>query len=374
MQFNLLDLIKYYFKNYVLALVIFLLVCFTGVLYMHYGYEQQYIGTTTMMLGARYDKNDNENIIDNLKSGWVQNYIKLITSNKVLKMANEKSKLNYTEGQLHDMVNAYYEEETLYITIEVTSKNKKDSAMLSYNIYKSLIEEVERIFSVKNIYLVDRSVAGTEKYSSKYILFVIVTIGLILSFLAATCNYLFFPTFDLQSKIKDIMRKMKKRRKQQRKIKRQRRIKRQEEKKKLQEVRKQEKEKKQQEKLKLLAKKEEEKKKQQEAYNQERKQEKEKVQSEKKKTNKEVSKKKENSKSSNKTSKNSSKKQIKNTSKKQNTSLTEKSKAKTVNAKTQSKNSDVKKTSRSKKQTETDKKSKLTTKKTNSTKRSKQTK
>ena len=403
MQFNLLDLIKYYFKNYVLALVIFLLVCFTGILYMHYGYEQQYIGTTTMMLGARYDKNDNENIIDNLKSGWVQNYIKLITSNKVLKMANEKSKLNYTEGQLHDMVNAYYEEETLYITIEVTSKNKKDSAMLSYNIYKSLIEEVERIFSVKNIYLVDRSVAGTEKYSSKYILFVIITIGLILSFLAATCNYLFFPTFDLQSKIKDIMRKMKKRRKQQRKIKRQRRIKRQEEKKKLQEVRKQEKEKKQQEKLKLLAKKEEEKKKlqeirkkekekkqqeklklrakkeeekkkQQEAYNQERKQEKEKVQSEKKKTNKEVSKKKENSKSSNKTSKNSSKKQIKNTSKKQNTSLTEKSKAKTVNAKTQSKNSDVKKTSRSKKQTETDKKSKLTTKKTNSTKRSKQTK
>ena len=146
MQFNLLDLIKYYFKNYVLALVIFLLVCFTGILYMHYGYEQQYIGTTTMMLGARYDKNDNENIIDNLKSGWVQNYIKLITSNKVLKMANEKSKLNYTEGQLHDMVNAYYEEETLYITIEVTSKNKKDSAMLSYNIYKSLIEEVERIF------------------------------------------------------------------------------------------------------------------------------------------------------------------------------------------------------------------------------------
>ena len=374
MQFNLLDLIKYYFKNYVLALVIFLLVCFTGVLYMHYGYEQQYIGTTTMMLGARYDKNDNENIIDNLKSGWVQNYIKLITSNKVLKMANEKSKLNYTEGQLHDMVNAYYEEETLYITIEVTSKNKKDSAMLSYNIYKSLIEEVERIFSVKNIYLVDRSVAGTEKYSSKYILFVIITIGLILSFLAATCNYLFFPTFDLQSKIKDIMRKMKKRRKQQRKIKRQRRIKRQEEKKKLQEIRKKEKEKKQQEKLKLLAKKEEEKKKQQEAYNQERKQEKEKVQSEKKKTNKEVSKKKENSKSSNKTSKNSSKKQIKNTSKKQNTSLTEKSKAKTVNAKTQSKNSDVKKTSRSKKQTETDKKSKLTTKKTNSTKRSKQTK
>ena len=374
MQFNLLDLIKYYFKNYVLALVIFLLVCFTGVLYMHYGYEQQYIGTTTMMLGARYDKNDNENIIDNLKSGWVQNYIKLITSNKVLKMANEKSKLNYTEGQLHDMVNAYYEEETLYITIEVTSKNKKDSAMLSYNIYKSLIEEVERIFSVKNIYLVDRSVAGTEKYSSKYILFVIITIGLILSFLAATCNYLFFPTFDLQSKIKDIMRKMKKRRKQQREIKRQRRIKRQEEKKKLQEIRKKEKEKKQQEKLKLLAKKEEEKKKQQEAYNQERKQEKEKVQSEKKKTNKEVSKKKENSKSSNKTSKNSSKKQIKNTSKKQNTSLTEKSKAKTVNAKTQSKNSDVKKTSRSKKQTETDKKSKLTTKKTNSTKRSKQTK
>ena len=374
MQFNLLDLIKYYFKNYVLALVIFLLVCFTGVLYMHYGYEQQYIGTTTMMLGARYDKNDNENIIDNLKSGWVQNYIKLITSNKVLKMANEKSKLNYTEGQLHDMVNAYYEEETLYITIEVTSKNKKDSAMLSYNIYKSLIEEVERIFSVKNIYLVDRSVAGTEKYSSKYILFVIVTIGLILSFLAATCNYLFFPTFDLQSKIKDIMRKMKKRRKQQREIKRQRRIKRQEEKKKLQEIRKKEKEKKQQEKLKLRSKKEEEKKKQQEAYNQERKQEKEKVQSEKKKTNKEVSKKKENSKSSNKTSKNSSKKQIKNTSKKQNTSLTEKSKAKTVNAKTQSKNSDVKKTSRSKKQTETDKKSKLTTKKTNSTKRSKQTK
>ena len=370
MQFNLLDLIKYYFKNYVLALVIFLLVCFTGILYMHYGYEQQYIGTTTMMLGARYDKNDNENIIDNLKSGWVQNYIKLITSNKVLKMANEKSKLNYTEGQLHDMVNAYYEEETLYITIEVTSKNKKDSAMLSYNIYKSLIEEVERIFSVKNIYLVDRSVAGTEKYSSKYILFVIITIGLILSFLAATCNYLFFPTFDLQSKIKDIMRKMKKRRKQQREIKRQRRIKRQEEKKKLQEIRKKEKEKKQQEKLKLRAKKEEEKKKLQEV----RKQEKEKVQSEKKKTNKEVSKKKENSKSSNKTSKNSSKKQIKNTSKKQNTSLTEKSKAKTVNAKTQSKNSDVKKTSRSKKQTETDKKSKLTTKKTNSTKRSKQTK
>ena len=192
MEFEIIDLIKYYFKHFILSFLVFVFSLLIGLFCIFNIYEKEYVGKTTFMLGVCIEECD-ENYIDIYFNNEVVNdYIELATSNLVLSKANEKANLEYSNGLLREMVNVTYEEDTGYVVISVTSNNKYDAAELSYNIYEVLIDEVYRIFEVDNIHLVDTCEKGSLKYSNFKLVLIAIIISLIISGIVMTTKFLFF--------------------------------------------------------------------------------------------------------------------------------------------------------------------------------------
>ena len=200
MKFNILDLFKYYFKNYILAGIIFIIVVILGTIYISCGYKKEYVAKTTVMLGVCIHDCGEESHLDvNLNKAVVNDYMELIKSASVLDKANKNTRKKYSTADLKGMVNTYFTDSTEYITIEVTSNNKGDSARLSYNIYDALTKEVYRIFGLNNIHLVDSDANGSIKVNMSYLFILIIILALFMSFVATTIKFLFFKDVDILS-------------------------------------------------------------------------------------------------------------------------------------------------------------------------------
>lgn len=193
MEFKINDLVKYYFKHIVLDLIVFIFALIIGLIYIFIIYEPEYVGKTTFMLGACVPECDEDSYIDiYFNDAVVKDYMELARTNLVLEKANEMAGTEYKTGELREMVDVAYEEDTQYIIVTVTSTNKKDSSVLSYNIYKALVDEVNRIFDISNIHLVDTSKAGSLKYSNSLLVIIAIIISFIISIVVMTIKFLFF--------------------------------------------------------------------------------------------------------------------------------------------------------------------------------------
>lgn len=193
MEFKINDLVKYYFKHIILDFVVFAFALIIGLFYIFNIYEPEYVGKTTFMLGVCVHECDEDSHVDiYFNDAVVKDYMELATTNLVLEKANEMAGLKYKTGELKEMVGVSYEEDTQYITIAVSSTNKKDGSKLSYNIYKVLVDEVNRIFDINNIHLVDTSVEGNLKYSNSLLIAIAIIVSLMISFAIMTIKFLFF--------------------------------------------------------------------------------------------------------------------------------------------------------------------------------------
>lgn len=193
MEFKINDLVKYYFKHIVLDFIVFAFALIIGLFYIFNIYEPEYVGKTTFMLGVCVHECDEDSHIDiYFNDAVVKDYMELATTNLVLEKANEMAGLKYKTGELKEMVDVTYEEDTQYIVVTVSSTNKKDGSKLSYNIYKVLVDEVNRIFDINNIHLVDTSEEGSLKYSKSLLISIAIIVSLIVSFAIMTIKFLFF--------------------------------------------------------------------------------------------------------------------------------------------------------------------------------------
>ena len=193
MDFKINDLVKYYFKHMVLDLIVFAFVLIIGLVYIFSIYKPKYVGKTTFMLGVCVHECDEDDHIDiNFNDAVVKDYMELAKTNLVLEKANKMAELKYKTGELRKMVDVGYKEDTQYIIVNVTSTNKKDSSILSYNIYKVLVEEVNRIFDMNNIHLVDTSEEGYLKFSNSLLIIIAFIISFIISVVVITIKFLFF--------------------------------------------------------------------------------------------------------------------------------------------------------------------------------------
>ena len=185
MEFKVVDLIKYYFKNITISLLVIIISLSIGLHYIFNIYETKYEAKTTIMLGANEQKTDlgfNKSVI--------KNYLELINSTNVLEKTIESTKVKYTVKQLREMTDAYYEDDTQLITIKVKSTNKNDAPKLSYALYQELEKEVERIFRINNIHLIDTDTKGYEKYSTNILVLITVSLSVIISILINVVMFL----------------------------------------------------------------------------------------------------------------------------------------------------------------------------------------
>lgn len=202
MEFKLSDMLDNYFRSYILVLVVMILTLSIG-LYSVYGiYENEYVSKTTIMLG--YNKGETESFDIYLNQSILKNYEELAVSDIALLEVKEQTKLDYSISQLKNIITINSVDGTEYLVIEATTNNKYDSAKISYSVYEVLSKEVERIFGLSNIHLVDTSSKGTLKYN-KHLFAVVVIIGAIaLSFLASIIKFFLFPNLVKKNKIKKV--------------------------------------------------------------------------------------------------------------------------------------------------------------------------
>lgn len=202
MEFKLSDMIDNYFRSYILVLVVMILTLSVG-LYAVYGlYENEYVSKTTIMLG--YNKGETASFDIYLNQSILKNYEELAVSDIALLEVKEQTKLDYSISQLKNIITINSVDGTEYLVIEATTNNKYDSAKISYSVYEVLSKEVERIFGLSNIHLVDTSSKGTLKYN-KHLFAVVVIIGAIaLSFLASIIKFFLFPNLVKKNKIKKV--------------------------------------------------------------------------------------------------------------------------------------------------------------------------
>lgn len=200
MEFKIFDVLRYYFENILLALTAFIITFLIGYIYIDRVYVEKYVGETTIMLGAyEYVSGESSNLNIGLNQSVVENYIELIKSNKVLERVIERDEFDYSVAEVRNMLNVYYKDDTEYIVIEVTSLEKEECGKLSYYVYETLVEEVERIFGINNIYLIDTCEVGSLKHDRTFFIKLNILIAAILSFLATTIKFLFFINYDMIS-------------------------------------------------------------------------------------------------------------------------------------------------------------------------------
>ena len=202
MEFKLSDMLDNYFRSYILVLVVMILTLSVG-LYAVYGlYENEYVSKTTIMLG--YNKGESASFDIYLNQSILKNYEELAVSDIALLEVKEQTKLDYSISQLKNIITINSVDGTEYLVIEATTNNKYDCAKISYSVYEVLSKEVERIFGLSNIHLVDTSSKGTLKYN-KHLFAVVVIVGAIaLSFLASIIKFFLFPNLVKKNKIKKV--------------------------------------------------------------------------------------------------------------------------------------------------------------------------
>lgn len=207
MDFKIMDLIKYYFKNIILALTIFIISFEIECICINKMYAEKYVGETTIILGAsRYLSGDNNsnNLDVNLNKNIIENYIELAKSEKVMEKVIEKENLEYSASELKQMIDVYKKDDTECIVIEATSTNKEECGKISYAVYETLKEEVERIFEIDNIYLIDTKEEGTLKYGKSTFIKLALIMAFLFSFCIITVKFLFFYDFNVDFSWKSI--------------------------------------------------------------------------------------------------------------------------------------------------------------------------
>lgn len=209
MEFKVMDLIKYYFKHIILNIILILTVFMSGLFYIFYIHENEYVSSTSVMLGVCvHECEEDEHLNVNFNKMVIYDYMELLKSNLVINNAIKLSELDYTTNEVRNMLDVSYEEDTEYIKIKIISKNQKHSSKLSYNLYKSLINEVERIFDIDNIHLVDTDEVGYLNTSNKKLIIIDTLIAIIISIIVMIIKFLFFS--NIKKDEKKIYKKTKK--------------------------------------------------------------------------------------------------------------------------------------------------------------------
>lgn len=208
MKFGIKDLIKYYFKNIVFNFIIIAVTILLGYVYIFNFYKEEYVAKTTFMLGVCvHDCEEDSHLNVDFNKKVLYDYMKLLKTDLVLQKANEKSNLDYSVSELKNMVDVSYEEDTEYIKITVTSDSKVNSAKLSLNLYDALTEEVDRIFDISNIHLVDVDGVGYLKTSKSKLILIDIIVGVVVSIIGTIIKFIFLEDNDVKSFILDILGK-----------------------------------------------------------------------------------------------------------------------------------------------------------------------
>lgn len=205
-ELNLIELFKYYLKNYLIIFLTIVLSLLIGYTYIEYFQVPKYKGTTTIILVEKSNNGVNDLVTQNeilVNEKLVTTYSEIIKSKRVLNRVKKDLDLNMSIEKLTKAIEVSAIEETSIIKLEVENKSSKKAAAIANKIAEVFEEEITQIYNLENVSIVDKATIEDKPYNVNIPLQIAIyaLIGFVVAICICTIKFFFNNSIKNKSEI-----------------------------------------------------------------------------------------------------------------------------------------------------------------------------
>ena len=191
-ELDLKGLFNIFWSKRIYIVLIIAIFAVIGIIYSFAFVTPEYKAETTLVLA----KTDDEQVQDQtgtstgitqtditLNQKLVSTYSELIRGKRVLKEVISNLKIDETEESLKKKITVSQKKDTEIIQIDVVHEDPQQAKAIAGEIVKAFAAEVERIYSINNVHIVDEAEVPLEPYNINHIkdIAIFMAIGVIVS-------------------------------------------------------------------------------------------------------------------------------------------------------------------------------------------------
>ena len=178
------EVLNYYKSKIAWIIITVLLIVAIGNVYRIMTRKPMYKSDTSIILVSSNTNQTTANFNDlQVNKNLVTTYSEIVKSRKVLEVVIENLDLDYSYNTLKSKVGVAAVGDTQIIQISVSDKKPEKAKRIADEIAKVFIEEIQDIYKLDNVKVVDKAVIATKPYNINHIKdnIIFVAIGLIIS-------------------------------------------------------------------------------------------------------------------------------------------------------------------------------------------------
>ena len=167
-EVNLKEMFSYFLSKYLLIILFVVLGACACIVYSLFIQKPMYNSYTTVVLARSSDSTSNSGTLQSdvtTNQKLVSTYREIIKSRRILNQVISNLDLNMSYETLHNMVSVTNEKDTELIKIAVNSQNSKDAKDIANEIAKVFSKEIENIYEIKNLSIIDYADENTTPYN-----------------------------------------------------------------------------------------------------------------------------------------------------------------------------------------------------------------
>lgn len=167
-EVNLKEMFSYFLSKYLLIILFVVLGALACIVYSLFIQKPMYNSYTTVVLARSSDSTSNNGTLQSdvtTNQKLVSTYREIIKSRRILNQVISNLDLNMSYETLHNMVSVTNEKDTELIKIAVNSQNSKDAKDIANEIAKVFSKEIESIYEIKNLSIIDYADENTIPYN-----------------------------------------------------------------------------------------------------------------------------------------------------------------------------------------------------------------
>lgn len=167
-EVNLKEMFSYFLSKYLLIILFVVFGAGACIVYSLFIQKPMYNSYTTVVLARSSDSTSNSGTLQSdvtTNQKLVSTYREIIKSRRILNQVISNLDLNMSYETLHNMVSVTNEKDTELIKIAVNSQNSKDAKDIANEIAKVFSKEIENIYEIKNLSIIDYADENTIPYN-----------------------------------------------------------------------------------------------------------------------------------------------------------------------------------------------------------------
>ena len=183
-EIDLKEVLNYYKSKIAWIIITVLLIVAIGNVYRIMTRKPMYKSDTSIILVSSNTSQTTASFNDlQVNKNLVTTYSEIVKSRKVLEVVIENLDLDYSYNTLKSKVGVAAVGDTQIIQISVSDKKPEKAKRIADEIANVFIEEIQDIYKLDNVKIVDKAVIATKPYNINHIKdnIIFVAIGLIIS-------------------------------------------------------------------------------------------------------------------------------------------------------------------------------------------------